>query len=213
MSQRNSISMLNECARNHLDVHTSLSGKRSFGAYDLLGDPDSFGRGDAMMPNLIGGRMFSSTVEKMFPKKANSPQSAEEFLLHAIREYLKSTAVKNQTFLDMEFDEWSEKIDPLVSAIEGVRWVGYSKLSKMLHRKRPNLVPIHDSRLRAFYSVDEKSLWGACHADWTANKGLIEEWRGDRRTADGRSLSLLRTADIVIWEHMVTGCKKSTASM
>lgn len=43
-----------------------------------------------------------------------------------------------------------------------------SKVTKILHRKRPNLVPIFDSRVASFYGVNVHhpwELWPVLHAD------------------------------------------------
>ena len=43
-------------------------------------------------------------------------------------------------------------------------------------------------------------------SDLRANRAWLASLAARMQTPDGRDLSALRTADIVIWEHMVTGC-------
>jgi len=76
-------------------------------------------------------------------------------------------------------------------------------ITKILHRKRPDLVPINDSRLRSFYGVKSgyPKLFEAIHRDlndpetYEILRDLALPYVGD----DGRPMSVLRVLDIVIW--------------
>jgi hypothetical protein len=84
-----------------------------------------------------------------------------------------------------------------------------SKVTKMVHRKRPHLVPIFDSKVAAFYATNAGApwiLWPRLQQDIRATTEQIDALRRGRSTPDGRRLSRLRTVDIVIWEHQVTQC-------
>jgi hypothetical protein len=88
--------------------------------------------------------------------------------------------------------------------------------TKILHRKRPNLVPIFDSSIYQFYLGENpisgaykdtpRRLWPLLQADLRHQKEWIQDLIAPLRTPDERPLSLLRAADIVIWEHAVSGC-------
>jgi hypothetical protein len=86
-------------------------------------------------------------------------------------------------------------------------------VSKVLHRLRPNLVPIIDSKVRAFYDTPESdppTFFRRLHADLTKHRAMLEELAEGRTTPDGRPLSQLRVADIVIWHHVKIGrCETS----
>jgi hypothetical protein len=89
-------------------------------------------------------------------------------------------------------------------------------VTKILHRKRPNLVPIFDSQVFEFYlgsppptgayGETPRRLWPKLQADLRANRTWLADLAAPIKTPDDRSLSVLRAADIVIWEHMVTDC-------
>lgn len=72
-------------------------------------------------------------------------------------------------------------------------------VTKVLHRKRPALVPINDSRLRDFYGVEHRyaPLLVAVHDDVAAHLDLLVEL-GGRHTPN---IAPLRVLDIVIWMH------------
>lgn len=206
MTAQNSIGLLRDCAPVHIREHTDRNGFRSFGVYDNQGDPRAFGGGDARIPNLIGARVRERTVDRMF----KVPESPEGRLLVSIQDLLSTVDDEPDAFLDMEFSDWMSVMAGVLECLP-VKWVRHSTLSKMLHRKRPHLVPIHDSRLRDFYRCDEENLWETVHRDWRANRALLEEWRGEATCPDGRRLSLLRVADMAIWEHESNGCAMSRA--
>jgi len=83
-----------------------------------------------------------------------------------------------------------------------------SKVTKILHRKRPRLVPIFDSRVGGFYGVAAGKpwdMWPIIQEELRAHGEWLKELAGPHRTPDNHELSLLRTLDIVVWEH-TQGC-------
>lgn len=75
-------------------------------------------------------------------------------------------------------------------------------VSKVLHRHAPRVVPIIDSRVRSFYGVDKKHDGMLYHRIWddvVKNKDWLAGLGQEYRTSDGRELSVLRVADILIW--------------
>jgi hypothetical protein len=82
-----------------------------------------------------------------------------------------------------------------------------------LHRKRPELVPIFDSRVASFYGCSTRlpwKFWPVLQADVRTNDGWLQTMAGLIRTPDGRELSVLRTLDIVVWEHSIS-CQAATS--
>jgi hypothetical protein len=88
-----------------------------------------------------------------------------------------------------------------------------SKVTKMLHRKRPTLVPIFDSKIAAFYGTSSRTpwrLWLAVQQDLRGVAPWLDQLATGVRTPDGRPISRLRVLDIVIWEHE-TSCAAASA--
>jgi hypothetical protein len=109
--------------------------------------------------------------------------------------------------LDDEDGPWA-RVRAALLASNDTPGIKASKVTKILHRKRPDLVPIFDSRLAGFYGVPVGEPWlfwpvlqrdTAGHIDW------LRELAAGRATPDNRALSVLRTVDIVVWEHQ-SGC-------
>lgn len=88
-------------------------------------------------------------------------------------------------------------------------------LTKVLHRKVPELIPILDSLVSSFYGISSHSkrrgvhTMVALHRDLTAHRVLVEGWAKQWVLEDGRPMTLLRAADIVIWTHQSTGCPEA----
>ncbi len=102
------------------------------------------------------------------------------------------------------------------TAAANVPWFKESSLTKTLHRKRPQLVPIFDSAVYAFYfgrkpqfnrwaeyTVAARALWRRQQRDLLVNREWLADLARETPTPDGRPLTVLRAADIVIWEHQV----------
>lgn len=95
------------------------------------------------------------------------------------------------------------------------RSVRGTTLAKVLHRKRPALVPLYDEQVRCVYQegpnapvppvarrswVDFMTLLAtSMQADLRRDRGFWDEVRG-RRPAGGPPVSALRALDIVAWQ-------------
>lgn len=78
-------------------------------------------------------------------------------------------------------------------------------VTKILHRKRPNLVPINDSYVREFYGKRRgygplfEAIWDDLHEPGV--RPLLHGLVTGRNTPWGRPLTELRALDIVVWMH------------
>lgn len=84
--------------------------------------------------------------------------------------------------------------------LDAISGMGPTRVSKLLARKRPRLIPILDERVREFFGHDTERFWmPLAHA-------LRDENRRDRiealRPQGAERLSLLRILDIAIWMSM-----------
>ena len=74
-------------------------------------------------------------------------------------------------------------------------------VTKVLHRKRPNLVPINDSRLRNFYGIKKHSysdLFLAIHRDVVQNREYLDELRKKYLLPNDVVMSRLRALDSLV---------------
>lgn len=77
-------------------------------------------------------------------------------------------------------------------------------VSKILHRKRPDLVPIKDSLVRDFYGAGESyaKLFVSIYDDLRNNYSTLDEIARRFTTPLGRPMTALRALDISVWMHM-----------
>lgn len=195
------------CASDHFAHYTDPSSRRAFFVYDRMGDPDRLEPTDLLAPALLDAPVSGQDVIAMY--LADGPQVRLREALEAVildRDAVTARFVDQD--LDAETGPWAlVKLALLASTpSRGVR-TGFraAKVTKILHRKRPQLVPIFDSKVAGFYGVSSGRPWELwpllqaelrTHGDWLRDLGV------GRLTLEGRPLSELRVLDIVVWEHM-----------
>lgn len=74
-------------------------------------------------------------------------------------------------------------------------WMGPAKISKLLAAKRPRLLPINDSVVRAALG-NPGSFWGNLRGAMRRRSSPVVEAAHELRRGD---LSVLRTVDVVVW--------------
>jgi hypothetical protein len=210
-----SIAHLENCALGHLRNFVNPTGPRSFATYDRQGDPSVFGPLDALAPALLDAPLKRGEVNQMFSGIKEDPyNSLRVALQHCLKELaiLSADIGHDLDFADAEISG-SEGPWALVRACyiasEKTHNIAASKVSKMLHRKQPTFIPIIDSKLVSFYGVSTKEprkYWTALQTDFRANRDFLNNLCEGVTTSEGKPISSLRVADIVIWEHVVTGC-------
>ena len=77
-------------------------------------------------------------------------------------------------------------------------------VTKILHRKRPNLVPIKDSLVRDFYGAGRSyaTLFLAIYDDLQNNFATLRDMAQKYTTPLGRPMTELRALDISVWMYM-----------
>ena len=130
----------------------------------------------------------------------------------AAQDLLDRTGVASPSFrtvdLDDESGEWM-LLRRVLRLSDQAAGLAASKVTKMLHRKRPEFVPIFDSKVAAFYATTARTpwnLWPALQADLNQHHDELTRRASSVRTADDRPLAALRALDIIVWEHVVTSC-------
>ncbi|MGO2068666.1 DUF6308 family protein [Glutamicibacter arilaitensis] len=86
----------------------------------------------------------------------------------------------------------------------GKKWgIGPTIASKILARKRPNLVPVQDEVVVRILGIRDKDYWRAwweaMHLDIEGRRPVVEFANNIRSESGAAHLSLLRTLDIVLW--------------
>lgn len=211
-----SIAQLERCAAAHLNHFVNPRGPRSFATYDRQGDASVFEPLDALAPALLDAPLKRELVNQMF---SDVVENSYNKLRVAIQDCLKELAnlsvnlgqvldFANADFLGSD-SPWAF-VKACYIASDNTDGIKASTVSKMLHRKQPTFIPIIDSKLVSFYDLTMREpgrYWSALQTDFRANQEFLNELAKGVTTSEGKQISSLRVADIVIWEHIVTGCQ------
>jgi hypothetical protein len=207
----NTVSALKDCAAEHIRRYIDPNCRRAFGAYDRIGDADTFEPTDTLAPALLDAPVSGVIVIQMF-SEVESPFAQ---LRRAIQDLLHETQLRCPSFADVDLEDSAGQwglVRRVLILSDNTPGLKASKITKMLHRKRPELVPIFDSKVAAFYGETARKpslLWPKLQHDLRESHDLLAHLADGVMTPDGRQISLLRVLDIVVWEHVVTGCRRS----
>lgn len=215
-----SVQDLRHCAARHVARFTDPNGDRGFHTYDRVGDPGTLTPLDCLAPALLSVPIGYRQVVPLF--RPDGPGAKVRGAMQAVLDDRRCAVAD---FLDIDLNDATGPWALVEAAILSTGPNGANApvpsfkavaVTKILHRKRPNLVPIFDSQIYRFYfgeapppgAYDKtpKKLWPRLQADLRANRRFVARLAAGVRTPDGRPLSILGAADITIWEHRVTGC-------
>jgi Family of unknown function (DUF6308) len=166
----------------------TLAFVEAYSAYDAhSSDPASFDESDLRHANRGGARI--SAVEKAAILERRGR------IERALRSIEPNASLAGQSI------PWAE-LTRLFDAFGGIRGVGYSKMTKALHPKRPALIPMLDSVVQAYLAIDDPSDSFAEHAialvraykrDLDRNRAALRDLRRELE------LTEVRILDILIW--------------
>lgn len=199
----NTLAQRRHTARQSLDAFTAPDSLYAFRTYDVVpaNSSDQLRPEDILAANLLSLRLSGSDVTRLFADGDGPPQQ----LLTAMNRALVALRGAPPFEICSSTDELDRVLQPLAEANDAAdsvsKWTSVA-VSKVLHRHAPQIVPIVDSRVRAFYGLRRSQgrelrhhLW----ADVRENVDWLAELGHDYSTVDGRPLSVLRVADILIW--------------
>jgi hypothetical protein len=171
----------------------ALAFAEAYPGYDSQSsDPDSFEQSDLKLANRGGARI--SAVEQA----AILERSGQ--VVRALR-----GIGRDASLLDTSIP-WAP-LTGLFDGFGGIRGVGFSKMTKGLHRKRPALIPILDSVVQAYLTIGDPPDSFGEHAtalvrsykrDIDCNRSALRYVRREL-AACGHELTEVRILDILIW--------------
>ncbi|TCN39810.1 hypothetical protein EV644_103104 [Kribbella orskensis] len=215
-----SIGDLRNCADVHLARYLDPDHRtpRAFHAYDGPGeDPDPLTALDMLAPVLLSVRLTYADILPMFAKTGHHRD-----LRTAMEAVLTDPACRNADFLTIDLDNprgpWA-RVRHAFEASYPVHNIKVVKVSKILHRKRPKLVPIYDRELYRYYVgpptdrwTAHQDLWPLLQADLRVHQEWLTQVTARHQPENAAELTLLRAADIVVWEHQVAPTSACTDS-
>lgn len=193
------IELLRDNAQSYLNGYTDATLSYAFNTYDDLGpDPDTLTARDVLAANLLSLKLGHRDVIPLFKEEGPAAD-----LRRAMERVLAEAAPGGPGFLDLQsIDEAPLRLLREANGLtrDVFRWTPV-RVSKVLHRLRPHLVPILDSRIYQFYGRRLPEAYSAMLSDLSRNRDWLEPLAAQFTTPDGRPMSALRAADIVIWMH------------
>jgi hypothetical protein len=164
-------------------------------------DPASFGESDLRLANRGGARISAAEIAAILERRR-----AIERALQAIAPHASLAGAANEV-------PWLP-LRQLFDTFADIRGVGFSKMTKALHGKRPALIPMLDSVVQKYLADDDL---GANAAFGERALGLVRAYKGDldhnraavrvvRQELARRSYTLteVRILDLLIWSVEAT---------
>jgi Family of unknown function (DUF6308) len=158
--------------------------------------PGSFGESDLRLANRYGARIAASEIAAILERRR-----AIERALRAIP--LDASLARRTTALP-----WLQ-LRQLFDVFADIRGIGFSKMTKTLHPKRPGLIPMLDSVVEKYlqgHDLETHALFGeralelvrAYKRDLDRNRPAIRAVRRNL-TRRGYSVTEVRILDLLIW--------------
>jgi Family of unknown function (DUF6308) len=181
---------------NGLDL--ALAFVRAYGSQGASGSPRpmSFDERDLRLANRGGARISAAQIAEILERRGE----IERALRGISPEASLAAATSSIPWLPLT---------RLFESFGDIRGVGFSKMTKALHPKRPALIPMLDSVVQAYLSTDElrpSSSFGeqatelvrSYKRDLDRNRRALREIRRELAAREHR-LTEVRILDIVIW--------------
>jgi Family of unknown function (DUF6308) len=176
-----------------------LAAYSGYEAYDSS-SPASFGESDLRLANRGGARISAVEIAAILDRRSGIERALSN--VHSDASLADSASSIPWIPLTRLFD-----------AFAGIRGVGFSKMTKALHRKRPALIPMLDSVVQAYLTRDDSEtpssgsfgerateLVRSYKRDLDRNRSVLCELQQDLASREYQ-LSEVRILDIVIWSQ------------
>jgi len=207
-----SVSELAGSAVEWLNDYCSLKTRYAWPSYDLDRSPTELLPTDLLAPGLLSYPIKPMYLQRMLQRQ--DEPGPYEHLFRALKMVVDRSEFGSDKFENVP-DEllWTSNDSTwglVVKAAQAARFRHEGRrsnltivaVSKILHRKRPHLVPLIDKRVAEFYGSKQSSprqLLERLHSDYCTHLNDLKTWVKGRCLPDGREMTPLRALDIVIW--------------
>jgi Family of unknown function (DUF6308) len=153
----------------------------------------SFDERDLRLANRGGARISAAEIAAILERRSEIERALREILPDA-----SLTAPPRSI-------PWAE-LTRLFDAFAEIRGVGFSKMTKALHKKRPALIPMLDSVVQAYLAADASGPFGeratalvrSYKRDLDRNRSSLRELKRELASHD-YEVSEVRILDLLIW--------------
>lgn len=180
-------------------LEVTLRFVEAYPAYDSRdSQPSDFDESDLRHANRGGARISAAQIAAVLERRGRIERALRSVALDAsLAEAEKSIPWRSLTQL---FDGFAE-----------ISGIGFSKMTKALHPKRPTLIPLLDSVVQAYLAVDEPkdaptsfgeratTFVRSYKHDLDRNLAALRQVQRDLERRGYRSLTEVRILDVLIW--------------
>ncbi len=174
----------------------------SYEAYDSSG-PASFDESDLRLANRGGARIAAAEIAAILERRGEIEGALRK--VHPDASLAEATSSIPWIPLTRLFDAFAD-----------IRGIGFSKMTKALHRKRPALIPMLDSVVQAYLTRDDPgtrssgsfgeratALVRSYKRDLDRNHSVLQEIQRELASREYR-LTEVRILDLLIWSVSAT---------
>jgi Family of unknown function (DUF6308) len=183
---------------NPLELALEFLGAYSgYEGYDSSG-PESFDEGDLRAANRGGARISAAEIAAVLERRPE--------IERALRTIRPDASLAGAT----SSIPWTP-LTQLFDAFADIRGVGFSKMTKALHKKRPALIPMLDSVIQAYLTIDDPgtrspgsfgeratALVRSYKRDLDRNRPVLQEIQRELKSRN-YPLTEVRILDLLIW--------------
>ena len=172
----------------------------AYSSYDAPGSsgPASFDEGDLRSANRGGARISAAEIAAILERRGEIERALRN--IHPAASLAEAASSIPWIPLTRLFDAFAD-----------IRGIGFSKMTKALHRKRPALIPILDSVVQTYLTRDDPAMRSPASFGEHAT-ALVRSYKGDldrnrsvlhglQRELASRAYGLteVRILDLLIW--------------
>ena len=184
--------------RNPLEV--ALEFLAAYSSYDAYGssEPASFDESDLRLANRGGARISAAEIAAILERRGEIERALRK--IHPDASLADTTSSIPWILLTRLFDAFAD-----------IRGVGFSKMTKALHRKRPALIPMLDSVVQTYLTRNDPAtrssgsfgehataLVRSYKQDLDRNRSALRKIQRELASRDYR-LTEVRILDLLIW--------------
>jgi Family of unknown function (DUF6308) len=176
-----------------------LAAYSSYESYDFSG-PGSFDETDLRLANRGGARISTAEITAILERRDEIERALRK--IHPDASLADATSSIPWIALTQLFDAFAD-----------IRGIGFSKLTKALHKKRPALIPMLDSVVQTYLTRDDPgpppsgsfgeratALVRSYKRDLDRNRSVLREIQQELASRKYR-LTEVRILDLLIWSH------------
>jgi len=210
MTKDRTVQALAALGEDYLAEYCAPKNGYAWPAYDVDYCPHDLVPTDILAPAFLSYPIKGKYVQQIF-KTPSRGTAASPYarLLEAMLAVIEDADAKSRCFEDLDEEELDDRDAPgwgkvlrAIDEVQNCSGLTSVAVTKILHRKRPLLVPINDSRLRDFYCLRTsgyRPFFNQVHQDVGKNVDLLDRWRQPYDIQP--PMTRLRCLDIVVWMH------------